>query len=280
MGFREALAWTIFWIALAAGFAALIYFWRGLPKTLEFVTGYVVEESLSIDNLFVFLVLFRYFRVAREYQHKVLTWGVIGALIMRGVFIVLGVTLLGKFHWIIYLFGAFLIYTGAKLLRSEEEEVKPEHNWALRFVPRFLPFTSGYRDGRFFSIESGRRMATPLLLVLLIVESTDILFATDSIPAVLAISRDPLIVYTSNIFAILGLRALYFTLAGVMDGFGYLHYGLAAILIFVGGKMLASAHYEISTALSLGVIGGLLAISIIASLLRGHLPRLGSERRL
>src|SRR5207248_11054946 len=271
MRFREALGWSVFWIGLAAGFAVLIYFWRGTPKTLEFVTGYLVEESLSVDNLFVFLVLFQFFRVPAEYQHKVLTWGIVSALIARGAFILAGVKLIQQFHWIIYLFGAFLVYTGIKLLRSEEEDIRPEKNWVLRFARRRLPVTDGYVNSKFFVTEAGRRLATPLFLVLLVVESTDVLFAADSIPAILAISRDPFIVYTSNVFAILGLRALFFALAGLIEAFHYLHYGLAAILIFIGAKMLLSAHYEIPILVALGVVAGLLAVSIVASLV--HKPR-------
>ena len=267
MRFREALAWSVFWIGLAAGFAVVIYFWRGTPKTLEFITGYLVEESLSVDNLFVFLVLFQFFRVPAEYQHKVLTFGIVGALIARGAFILVGVKLIQQFHWIIYVFGAFLIYTGINLLRSEEEDVQPEKNWILRLARRRLPVTNGYVGSKFFVTQAGRRLATPLFLVLLVVESTDVLFAADSIPAILAISRDPFIVYTSNVFAILGLRALFFALAGLIEAFHYLHYGLAAILIFIGAKMLLSAHYEIPILVALGVVAGLLAISVVASMM-------------
>jgi tellurite resistance protein TerC len=267
MRFREALGWSVFWIGLAAGFAVVIYFWRGTPKTLEFITGYLVEESLSVDNLFVFLVLFQFFRVPAEYQHKVLTFGIVGALIARGAFILVGVKLIQQFHWIIYVFGAFLIYTGIKLLRSQEEDVQPEKNWILRLARRRLPVTNGYVGSKFFVTQAGRRLATPLFLVLLVVESTDVLFAADSIPAILAISRDPFIVYTSNVFAILGLRALFFALAGLIEAFHYLHYGLAAILIFIGAKMLLSAHYEIPIMVALGVVAGLLAISVIASMM-------------
>jgi tellurite resistance protein TerC len=269
--FKEALGWSAFWFALAGGFAVLVLFWQGHQKALEFVTGYLIEESLSVDNLFVFLMLFRYFRVNPRYQHKVLFWGIIGALIARGLFILVGVQLIQQFHWIIYLFGAFLIYTGIKLVRSEEEEIKPEKNWILRLARRRLPVTDRYVNGNFFITEGGRRLATPLFLVLLVVESTDVLFAADSIPAILAISRDPFIVYTSNVFAILGLRALFFALAGLIEAFHYLHYGLAAILIFIGAKMLLSAHYEIPIVSALSVVAGLLAISIFASLI--HKPQ-------
>jgi tellurite resistance protein TerC len=264
--FRAALAWSALLVLLAAAFAGLLYFWRGPAKTLEFATGYLIEESLSVDNLFVFLLLFRYFAVPIAHQRKVLTWGILGALVMRGIFIIAGVSLIGRFHWIIYLFGAFLIFTGARLLRGQSSEVHPERNWLLRAARRFFPITADFAGGKFFVRQPGL-MATPLLLVLLVVESTDLMFATDSVPAVLAISRDPFIVYTSNVFAILGLRALYFTLAGLMEAFHLLHYGLAAILMFVGAKMLLSVRYEISTPISLGVVAGVLAISIAASVL-------------
>lgn len=267
--FREALAWSAFWIGLAAAFAVLIYFWHGTPKTLEFITGWAIEESLSVDNLFVFLVLFQYFRVPPQYQRRVLTYGIIGALVLRAIFILVGVSLIHRFHWIIYGFGAFLIYTAFKLLRGETAEADPEKNWLLRLARRRLPVITEYHDGKFFVFDrtSARRLATPLLLVLLVVESTDVLFAADSIPAILAISRDPFIVYTSNVFAILGLRALYFTLAGLMQCFHLLHYGLAAILAFIGVKMLISAYYDIPTAVALGAVAAVLAISIVASLL-------------
>lgn len=275
MRFREALAWSAFWIALAAAFAALIYFWRGSTKSLEFITGWTIEESLSVDNLFVFLVLFRYFQVPSHHQRRVLTYGIIGALILRGIFIFAGVSLIRHFHWIIYLFGAFLIYTAFKLLRGETEKADPEKGWILRTARRYLPVTTHFHGPRFFIFdeETGRRLATPLLLVLLVVEGTDVLFAADSIPAVLAISRDPFIVYTSNVFAILGLRALYFTLAGLIDAFHLLHYGLAVILAFIGVKMLISAQYEISTPIALAAVAAILTISIIASLLtRARMP--------
>ena len=264
--FRAAVGWSAFLVLLAAAFAVLLYFWRGPTKTLEFATGYLIEESLSVDNLFVFLLLFRYFGVRTGNQRRVLTWGILGALVMRGVFILAGVGLIRRFHWIIYVFGAFLVFTGARLLRSPEDEVHPERNWLLRMARRVLPVTKDFVDGKFF-VRTPGWMATPLLLVLWVVESTDVLFATDSVPAVLAISRDPFIVYTSNVFAILGLRALYFTLAGMIEAFHLLHYGLAAILMFIGAKMLLSAKYEISTAVSLGVVAGILAITILASLI-------------
>ena len=264
--FREALAWSAVWILLAAGFAVLVYFWHGRTPALEFVTGYVVELSLSVDNLFVFLLIFRYFRVPGQLQHRVLFWGILGALIMRGIFILVGVSLIRKFHFIIYVFGAFLVYTGIKLFREEEKEIHPEHNPVLRLFRRWMPVTPDYVGGKFFVRQPGL-YATPLLIVLLVVETTDVLFATDSVPAILAITLDAFIVYTSNVFAILGLRSMYFALAGLMDKFRFLHYGLALILTFIGVKMLISGYYVISTEIALSVVGTTLAISVLASLL-------------
>lgn len=263
--FREAMLTSLMWIALAGAFAAGVYWYRGRASALEFVTGYLVEESLSVDNLFVFLLIFRYFRVPGAYQHKVLFWGILGALIMRGIFIVVGVSLIRNFHWIIYLFGAFLVYTGLKLMRQQEAEVEPEKNPALRLIRRWVPVTPDFVDGKFWVRQPGM-FATPLLLVLIVVETTDVLFAADSIPAVLAISRDPFIVYTSNVFAILGLRSLYFALAGMMEAFHHLHYGLSLILMFIGAKMLVSNYYPIPTGIALGVVAGVLALSIVSSL--------------
>lgn len=264
---QRALGWTAFWVLLAAGFAAAIFFYAGHNKGLEFVTGYILEESLSVDNLFIFLLLFRYFHVPRQYQHRVLFWGIIGALVMRGVFILVGVSLLRKFDWIIYLFGAFLIYSGSQLFKKDQREIHPEANPVLKLLRRFLSITKNYEGGKFFVLREGKRWVTPLFLVLLVIEVTDVLFATDSIPAILAITPDPFIVYTSNVFAVLGLRSLYFLLAGIMDVFRYLHYGLAAILIFIGVKMLLSHHYHIPTGVALGVVGGILLLSIAASML-------------
>jgi len=262
--FREALLTSAMWIALAGGFAVLVYFWRGRVPALEFTTGYLVEESLSVDNLFVFLLIFRYFRVPGEYQHKVLFWGIVGALVTRGAFILAGVALIHRFHWIIYVFGAFLVYTGVELLRSGDTEVHPENNPVLRLFRRWMPVTKEYEGGKFFVRRHGL-YATPLLLVLIVVETTDVMFAADSIPAVLAITRDPFIVYTSNVFAILGLRSLYFALAGLMEAFHFLHYGLSVILMFIGVKMLVSGYYSIPTGIALGVVGGVLALSVVAS---------------
>jgi tellurite resistance protein TerC len=265
--FREALAWSAVWIGLATCFAVAVFFWRGRQPALEFSTGYLVELSLSVDNLFVFLLLFRYFKVVGEYQHKVLFWGIVGALIFRGIFIVAGVALLTRFHWIIYVFGAFLVYTGVKLaLSSDDDQVDPERNPVLRWVRKVIPVTPDYVGGKFLVRDNGL-YATPLLLVLIVVETTDLVFAVDSIPAVLAISRAPFIVYTSNVFAILGLRSMYFALAGLMDIFHYLHYGLAVILSFIGVKMLISGFIHIPTGWALAVVVGVLALSVVASVI-------------
>ena len=263
---KEALLLSVFWIALALAFNAIIWWWQGTEVALQFLTGYLIEKSLSVDNIFVFLVIFSYFAVPKKFQHSVLFWGVLGALVMRGVFIAVGAALIHQFHWIIYVFGAFLVYTGYKLARSGELEVEPEKNPIVNFVRRMMPVTSGYRGGKFFLVEAGRRMATPLLIVLVMIETTDLLFALDSIPAIFAITTDPFIVYTSNVFAILGLRALFFALAGVMGVFHYLRYGLAVVLAFVGVKMLLADIYPIPIGVSLGVIAGILALSVVASL--------------
>jgi len=264
--FREALMWSAMWVALALTFAVVVFFWHGRKESLEFVTGYLIELSLSIDNLFVFLVLFRYFKVPREQQHKVLFWGILGALIMRGVFIVAGVGLIRRFHWIVYIFGLLLIWSGIKLLRQGDEEIHPEKNPVLRMFRRWIPVSNEYEGSKFW-VRKDRLYATPLLVVLLMVETTDVLFAMDSIPAVLAITLNAFIVYTSNVFAILGLRSMYFALAGVIDLFEYLHYGLSVVLIFIGMKMLLSEHVVIPTAVALGVVAGVLAIAVVASLL-------------
>jgi tellurite resistance protein TerC len=264
--FREALAWSGVWIALAAAFAVLELFWHGRAQALQFVTGYVIELSLSIDNLFVFLVIFRYFKVPDEYQHKVLSWGILGALLMRGVFIVAGVGLIHRFSWITHVFGAVLVYSGLKLLRSGETEIHPEKNFVLRLFRRAFPVTKEYVGGQFFTRRNGL-YATPLLVVLLFVETSDILFAVDSIPAVLAITLNAFVVYTSNVFAILGLRSMYFALAGMMDLLRYLHYGLSVVLIFIGLKMLGSHYVNIPTEWALAIVLFVLGVSILASLL-------------
>ena len=266
IAFREAVTWSLVWVGLAAAFAGFVYFWHGRPAALEFVGGYLVEQSLSIDNLFVFVVIFRYFKVPAPLQHRVLYWGIIGALIMRGIFIVAGVGLIRRFDWLIYIFGAFLVFNGVQLMRQTEMEVHPDQNPIVRLLRRLMPVSSEYEGGKFL-VRRERLYATPMLVVLLVIETTDVLFAVDSVPAVLAISLDPFIVYTSNVFAILGLRSMYFVLAGMMQTFRYLHYGLAVILMFIGTKMLISHFYKIPTEVALGVVAALLAVSVGASLL-------------
>ncbi len=273
VGVRESLGWTVVWIVLAGLFALGLYFWklsafgseRASDVTLQFITGYLIEKSLSIDNIFVFLLLFSYFKVPDHLQHRVLFWGILGALIFRGIFIALGAVLIAKFHWIIYVFGGILILTGIKMALSKGKEVHPERNPLLRLFRRFSPVTNEYHGRKFFIKQAGKWVATPLMVVLVLVESSDIIFAVDSIPAIFAVSRDPFIVYTANVFAILGLRSLFFALAGVMNLFHHLHYGLSAILVFVGIKMLLSESYKIPVGLSLGVIGLILVLSVIAS---------------
>ena len=274
--FKEALAWTAVWIALAASFALLIFFYghamTGSTRpnhvlALEFVTGYLIEESLSVDNLFVFLLIFRFFQVPTQFQHKVLFWGILGALVMRMFFIFAGVALINRFHWIIYAFGALLLYAGFNLLKGTEQAVDPGRNFLVRFARKYLRVTEEFHGGDFLVERHQRTWVTPLFLVLLVVETTDVAFATDSIPAVLAITRDPFIVFTSNVFAILGLRSLYFALAGMMEVFHFLNYGLAVILAFIGAKMIASEWINIPIGVALGVVLGVLAISIAASLL-------------
>lgn len=264
---REALIWSGVWISLALLFNIGIYFFKGPDTALRFLTGYLIEESLSVDNLFVFLVIFSYFKVPAKYQHGVLFWGIVGAVVFRALFIAGGIALIHKFHWILYVFGGFLIFTGIKLAFKSEEEVHPEANPVLKIFKRWFPVLNEYVEGKYFVRKSGILYATPLFVVLLVIETTDVMFAMDSIPAILAITHDPFIVYTSNVFAILGLRSLYFALAGLMNLFHYLHYGLAVILVFVGAKMMISEFYKIPILLALGVIAGVLALSILASLL-------------
>lgn len=269
LSFKEALLSSAAWIFLALGFAVFVHWWMGPTKSLEFITGYLIEESLSVDNLFVFILLFNYFKVPAEQERTVLFWGILGALVMRGIFILVGVSLVRRFHWILYAFGVFLIYGGLQLLREgDEEKVDPSRNFALRLARRFLPVTEQYEGKRFFIVQAGKRLATPLFIVVLVVETTDILFATDSIPAILAISRDSFIVYTSNVFAILGLRALFFALSRLMKLFQYLNYGLAVVLVFIGIKMLVSVKYQLPTWIVLVVIAGVLGLSVAASVLR------------
>jgi len=269
VAFKESIAWTVVWVALAMAFNAAIWHFAGPQKALEFFTGYVIEKSLSVDNVFVFAMLFSYFAVPPLYQHKVLFWGILGALVMRAAMIGVGAALIAEFSWIIYVFGAFLVLTGIKMVVKREEEIHPERNPIVRWFKRLMPVTSSYRGDRFFVIEHGLRHATPLFVVLLLVEVSDLIFAVDSIPAIFAVTTDPFIVYTSNVFAILGLRSLYFALAGVMDKFHYLKIGLGVVLAFVGVKMLlAHSPYKLDTFLALGVVVGILAVSVAASLLR------------
>ena len=264
---REALGWSAFWIVLALLFNLGVGWWFGAERGLEFLTGYLIEKALSVDNIFVFLVIFSYFSVPATYQHRVLFWGILGAIVFRVIFILAGAVLLQAFHWVIYIFGGLLVVTGVKILRSREEHVHPERNPVLRLMRRYVPIAPDYHGQRFLVRVGGRLMATPLLLVLGVVEATDIVFAIDSIPAIFAVTDDPFIVFTSNIFAILGLRALFFLLAGVMNRFHYLKVGLGLVLAFVGTKMLLSDIYEIPIGLSLGVVAALIGGSVIASLL-------------
>lgn len=271
---KEALLWSVFWVSLALLFSFLVYRMRGQNAALEFLAGYLIEESLSVDNLFVFLLIFTYFRVPPLYQHRILFWGILGAVVMRAIFIFAGVALIHHFHWVIYLFGAFLVLTGVKMAFQKDEKMDPNNNPVLKVFRKWMPMTDRIEGGRFFIKIDGKRYATPLFVVLLVVETTDVIFAVDSIPAILSITVDPFIVYTSNVFAILGLRALYFALAGMMRLFHYLHQGLSFILTFVGVKMLISDVYKIPVGIALGVVAGILVVSVIASLLR---PRLMEE---
>jgi tellurite resistance protein TerC len=262
---REATVWSAVWIALALAFNAGIWWLRGPDPALQFLTGYLIEKSLSVDNIFVFALIFSYFAVPSLYQHKVLFWGILGALVLRVVFILAGSALLAQFHWVIYVFGGFLILTGIKMALHRGAELHPEKNPVLRLVRRFVPVTPDYEKDHLFVRRAGRWMATPLFLVLAVIESTDLVFAVDSIPAIFAVTSDPFLVYTSNVFAILGLRSLYFLLAGVMQKFVYLKLGLSAVLVFVGGKMTLSEIYKVPSTVSLLVIAALLTISIAAS---------------
>jgi tellurite resistance protein TerC len=289
---REALIWSLVWISLSLVFNAAIYFFwdRLMPESsysnreaaLAFLTGYLIEKSLSVDNIFVFILIFSFFRVPAAYQHRVLFWGILGALVMRGMLIAIGAALLKEFHWIIYIFGAFLVFTGIRMARHQDEEIHPDQNPVVKFFRRLMPVTENFEGDKFFVRRAGMLMATPLFLILLIVESTDLVFAVDSIPAIFAVTEDPFLVYTSNVFAILGLRALYFLLANVMDKFHYLKLGLSFVLIFIGVKMLIAEFYKIPTAVSLAVVAGILTISILASLWRARMstPALRSTEEL
>lgn len=266
---KEAFLWSGVWITLALLFNVFVLLQLGKNKALEFLTGYLIEYSLSVDNIFVFILIFSYFAVKPQYQHKILFWGILGALIMRGIFIFAGVALIDRFHWIVILFGGFLLFSGIKmLLQKEEVSVKPENNAVVKLFRKFLPVSELLHDDSLFVVQNNKLLATPLFLVLLVIESTDLIFAVDSIPAVLAISQDTFIVYTSNIFAILGLRSLYFAVSGIMSLFRYLRVGLAIVLAFVGLKMLASYfHFEIPILISLAIIVAILFVSIMASVI-------------
>ncbi|MBM3277449.1 MAG: TerC family protein [Candidatus Handelsmanbacteria bacterium] len=266
IGIREALIWSAIWVAVALVFNAGVYYFKGSEVALKFLAGYLIERALSLDNIFVFLVIFSYFGVAPNHQYKVIFWGIIGALVLRAVFIAAGIALVAKFNWIIYVFGALLVWTGIKMAMGKGEEIDLEANPVVRLCRRFIPLTPGYEGDRFFVRREGKRLATPLLVVLLVVSVMDVVFAVDSVPAVFAITLDPFIVFSSNVFAVLGLRALYFALAGLMQLFHYLHYGLALILVFVGIKMLLT-YFEIHIPVvaALGVLALILAGSVIAS---------------
>jgi tellurite resistance protein TerC len=265
--YREAWIWSAVWVTLAMLFAGIVFYYLGSQRGFEFVTGYIIELSLSVDNLFVFLILFSYFKVPAKFQHRVLFWGVMGALVMRLTMIFVGAALINRFHWIIYIFGAFLVYTGIKMFRQEELDVKPEQNPLVRLVTRFLPISRHYDEEKFFTRANGKLTGTLLLLVLMVVEVTDLVFAVDSIPAIFAVTTNTFIVYTSNVFAILGLRSMYFLLAGVVDKFRYLRVGLAIVLTFIGLKMLVSAFgFIIPIKISLGFVALVLIGSVVASL--------------
>ncbi|MBP7960676.1 MAG: TerC family protein [Caldilineaceae bacterium] len=265
---KEAAIWSVVWISLSLLFNLGIFLFEGKEIAMQFLAGYLIEKSLSVDNIFVFIMLFSFFQVPAAYQHRVLFWGILGALIMRGALIGAGAFLIAQFSWVLYIFGAFLVYTGIRMaLQKDDIHVDVDSNQAVKLLRRIFPITDGYRGQKFMTVENGVRMATPLLVVLLIVETTDLIFALDSIPAIFAVTQDPFIVYTSNVCAILGLRALYFLLAGVMQSFHYLKYGLSLVLVFVGVKMLIADFYHVSIGLSLSVIGVVLTVSILASLL-------------
>jgi tellurite resistance protein TerC len=265
---REALVWTAVWVGLALAFNALVYFRLDRARAAEFLTCWMTEYALSVDNIFVFLVIFTYFAVPESARHRVLFWGIFGAMVMRGLFLVSGVMLIQKFHWTVYVLGAILVVTGVKLAFQPDEELEPEKNFVLRLARRFLPVTQNYEGPRFFVKRDGRRLATPLFLALLVVETTDVLFAVDSVPAALGISQDTFVLYTSNIFAIMGLRSLFFAVAGLLSYLHYLKHGLSLILCFVGAKMLIVDAYAISVTTSLAVVGGILALAVIASAIR------------
>jgi tellurite resistance protein TerC len=277
IGFKEAAITSALWIALSLAFGYFVWHWHGSTRGLEYFTGYLIEKALSVDNLFVFLVIFRTYQVPEAVQHRVLAWGILGALVMRGVMIAAGAELIARFYWILPVFGVFLFYTGVHMLWKREKGVHYERNFLFRFASSHLRVTKEYRGERFFLREQGHLFATPLLLVLLIVEITDVTFAVDSIPAIFGITRDAFIVYTSNVFAILGLRALYFLLADVLEYFRYLGIGLALVLLFIGAKMVAEPWVHLSIILSLCVVGGILLLAVLASLLAGPAKTKGAQ---
>jgi len=271
---KEALVWCGVWFTLALCFNAIIWSWRGAELGQQFLASYLIELCLSVDNVFVFILVFAYFKVPSKWQHRVLFWGIIGAVVMRAVFILVGVSVIQRFHWVLYIFGAFLVYTGIKMaLPSKDQEVHPENNPVVKLFRRFYPVAPHNDRGHFFTQHAGRRMATPLFIVLIVIETTDVVFALDSIPAVLAITSDPFVALTSNIFAILGLRSLYFALSGIMQLFRYLKVGLAIILVFIGTKMLISHWLHVSTVISLTVIGTVLTMSVLLSWLIKDVPK-------
>jgi len=266
--FKEALGWTLVWLTLAMGFAGALFALRGQQHALEYLTGYLIELSLSMDNVFVIALIFAYFKVPTEYQHRVLFWGILGALIMRGVMIAGGALLIARFHWVLYVMGAFLVYSGIKMMFSEEDGVHPEKNPVIRLARKFFPVAKDFDGQKFTTSVNGRRILTPLAIVLLMVETTDLVFALDSIPAIFAVTQDSFIVFTSNVFAILGLRSLYFVLAGAIEYFKYLKIGLSLVLVFIGGKMLGEIwHFNLSTMLSLLIVAAIILLSIILSII-------------
>jgi tellurite resistance protein TerC len=270
VGVKEAATWTAVWVTLGLAFAALIFMWQGQQKGVEWLTGYLIEYSLAVDNIFVFVLVFSAFAVPPQYRHRVLFWGILGALLMRGAMIAVGATLIQQFQWILYVFGGFLVFTGIRMLLEKKSEghADLEKNPAVRLARRFFKVSKEYDGQKFFTVRNGIRMATPLFLVLVFIEFTDLIFAVDSIPAIFAVTRDPFIVFTSNVMAILGLRSLYFLLADIVDRFVYLKTGLAVILSFIGVKLLLLEVYKIPTVVSLGVVIGVLAVSVVASLLK------------
>lgn len=267
VGFKESIIWSLVWIALAMCFAGVIFYWRGQEDTMLFLTGYVIEKSLSVDNLFVFLLIFSFFKIPNQYQHKILFYGIVGALVMRAFFIWAGIAVLEKFHWVIYIFGALLIVSGIKMLIPEKGDVNLGDKWIIKLTKKILPTTHDFHDDNFFVKIGGRWFVTPLFITLIFVEFSDLVFAVDSIPAIIGITNDPFLVFTSNVFAILGLRSLYFALKGFADIFHYLKYGLSLILMFIGVKLLISGIYHMPVSATMAVIFGILLISVLASIL-------------